>query len=263
MRKILLVAAVMFITVFSVFSIDSEKAKIAVSDGLYIPALIDYGFSEQQISSWAKDVGDTIKNYLKDLKDRGIYSRGETLASMNLQMSIKNKQITENDKAKIELFINDIKAFWINELKKEEEAKKKKAQSAEEQRQQERSAEVQKQKQYAQSFGLDDSYYGIYDILLNINSENFERAKRRMIIPDNPDQAFSVQNTVDGYVIYSITIGGRLHQIALKPERGKTYIENSQIDVNSVYKIEGTRKFTRSIGGTVEIIVISRLGQRR
>ena len=263
MRKIVILVFMMIVTAFSVYSLDAEKAKKAVSEGEYIPALMDYGFTDQQIRSWTASVGNTIKEFLADLKSNGRYARGETLASMMLQMAVRNKEITESDKTKIDLFLKDIDAFWKNELSRGEETAKQRAQAAEEQRQQERAREVQEQRQYAKTFGLDDCYDGIYDLLINITPENFERAKRRMIIPYNPDQAFSVQSIVDGYVIYSMIVGGKLHQVALKAERGKTYPANSQIDVNSVYKIEESRRFARAIGGTIDIVVISRLGPRR
>jgi hypothetical protein len=263
MKKIVILAFIMIVAAFSIHSLDSEKAKKAVSEGEYIPALMDYGFTEQQIRSWSTSVGITIRDYLTDLKRNGRYARGRTLATMELQMAVRNREITENDRTKIDLFLEDIEAFWKNELSREEEAAKQRAQAAEAQRAQERARVVQEQRQYAKSFGLDDCWDGIYDLLINITPENFERAKRRMIIPENPDQAFSVQSVVDGYVIYSMIIGGRVHQVALKAERGKTYPANGQIDVNSVYKIEETRRFARAIGGTIDIIVISRLGPRR
>jgi len=262
MRKIVVLAFVMILTAFSVYSLDAEKARKAVSEGEYIPALMDYEFTEQQITSWSASVKNTIKNYLTELKNSGRYAN-ITGTTMMLQMAVINKEITDNDKTKIDLFLKDIDAFWKNELTRGEEAAKQRAQAAEEQRQQERAREVQEQRQYAKSFGLDDCYDGIYDLLINITPENFERAKKRMIIPDNPDQAFSVQSIVDGYVIYSMIVGGKLHQVALKAERGKTYPANSQIDVNSVYKIEESRRFARAIGGTIDIVVISRLGPRR
>jgi len=261
MKKTIIFGFLLIAVIFTAYSLDPEKARRAVTEQNYIPALIDYGFTEQQIRAW-RTVGSTLTNYLTELNRNGRLARRDA-TSMTLQMCVLNREITENEKTRIDQFLIDIESFWLSELSRADETRRQGVQAAEAQREQDRLRWLLEQEQYAQSFGLDNAYGGIFNFITNVNSENFERARRRMIIPENPDQAFAVRNIIDDYVIYSMTVGSRLYEVALLPESGKSYPVNSQIDVNSVYKVEGIQRFNRAYRGTADLIVISRLGPMR
>jgi hypothetical protein len=223
---------------------------------------MDYGFTEQQITSWSAFVRNTIRNYLAELKNNGRYA-DVTGTTMALQMAVRNREITENDRTKIDLFLKEIDAFWKNELSRGEDASRQRAQAAEAQRAQAREQREQELMRYAGTFGLIDFVDGILETLTEITPNNLDLAKKMMIVPNDVDQLYSVQNIVDGYVIYSAVLRGSVYQVALAAERGKSYPTNSQIDLNSVYKVERTMRFARVLGGSADIVVISRLGPMR
>jgi len=259
MKKIVILGCLIFVGVFSVHSLDSEKARKAVMEQDYIPALMDYGFSEQQIRSW-RIIGAHITEYLRQL--RGGFGDRNTTATV-IRSRIQLGEITANDMIKIEQFLADIEAFWRVERPREEEAARQRAQAEEQRRAQAREQQEQELKRYAESFGLIDYVDGIIETQMEITPNNLELLKKLMIIPNEVDQLYSVQSLVDGYVIYSAVLRGTVYQVALVPERGKIYPANSQIDLNSVYKVTGTQRFSRLLGGAADIIVISRLGPRR
>jgi cell division protein ZapA (FtsZ GTPase activity inhibitor) len=261
MKKIVILGCLIFTVAFSVHSLDSGKARKAVMEQDYIPALMDYGFTEQQIRSWTT-IGNYIKNYLADLKRSGRYA-SRSATTMSIQVQVLNKVITENDMAKIDQFLKDIEAFWMNELSREEEATRQRAQAEEQRRAQAREQQERELTQYAESFGLIDYVDGIIETQMEVTPNNLELLKKVMILPNDVDQLYSVQNIVDGYVVYSAVLRGTVYQVALMPEQGKTYPANSPIDLNSVYKVEGTTRFARTFGGSADLIVIRRLGPRR
>jgi hypothetical protein len=258
MRKIVILTFMMIVTAFSVYSIDAEKAKKALAEGVYIPALMDYGFTEQQIRSW-RIAGSYLSSYFTP---NSIYSDPSMTIGM-IRNCIQLGEITANDMTKIEQFLKDIYAFWLNERRQTEEASRQRAQAAEEQKAQAQEQRERELVQYAKTFGLVDFVDGILETLAEITPNNLDLAKKVMIVPNDVDQLYSVQNIVDGYVIYSAVLQGRVYQVALVAERGKSYPSKSQIDLYSVYKVDGARRFARTLGGSADIIVISRLGPRR
>jgi len=261
MKRFIVSGFLLFVLTLSVYSIDAEKARKAVVEQDYVSALMDYGFTEQQIRAWDA-VGRTIRNYLADLNRNGRYASRDS-TTMMLRMHVINREIAENDMQKIEQFLTDVQAFWLNELSRGEEAARQGVQAAQEQRRLEHERRERELDQYAQSFGLMGFVDGILETQMEITPNNFETAKKAMIIPNNADQLYSVQNIVDGYVIYSAILSGTVYQVALLAERGKSYPSNSPLDLNSVYKIVETRRFARTLGGSADIIVISPLGPRR
>jgi hypothetical protein len=259
MKKAIILSFIIIAITFPLYSLDAEKAKKAFAEGEYIPALMDYGFTEQQIKSW-RITASYLRSYFR--QNSG-YTNPTIIITSIKNSCIQLGEITKKDMVKIEQFLQDMYSFSVNEQRQKEEDLHKKKQAEEERKTQEREQYKREQVQYAQTFGLIDFVEGIWETIMEITSSNFELAKKVMIVPNEFDQLYSVQNIVNGYVIYSAVLHGKVHQVALVQENGKVYIANSQIDIDSVYKIEGTIRFNRVLGGNADIVVISRLGAIR
>jgi len=220
--------------------------------------LVSFFCSEQQIRSW-RITGSYLSNYFRPNSNYA----DPTMTIGMIRNCIQLGEINTNDMTKIEQFLKDIYSFWVNERQQAEEASRQRAQVAEEQKRQAQEQREQELLQYAKTFGLVDFVDGILETLTEITPNNLDLAKKMMLVPNDIDQLYSVQNIVDGYVIYSAVLRGVVYQVALLAERGKSYPSNSQLDLNSVYKIEKTMRFARILGGSADIIVISRLGLKR
>jgi len=246
MKKIVVLAVMLLIATFSIYSMDAEKMKNALSEGEYIPALVDYGFTERQIKKW-RATNALLSRYFQPKRH---YENPQHLFfAINAYGEVSKK-----DMVRVEQFLNDAYAFWTNEQQQ-------KANAVQQQKQQEREQYEQSLTQYAKTFGLVDFVEGIMQTIMDITPKNFEMAKKVLIVPmSNLDKLYSVQNIVNGYVIYSAVLSGTVHQVALKAEQGKPYLANNPLDLDSVYKIEGTM---RLFAGSADTIVISRLGPRR
>lgn len=258
MKRIIIFVFIMIVTTISAYSLDTEKAKKALAKGDYIPALMDYGFKEKQIKAW-RFAGKCLSDYFK-VKRKSNHTLTQTIQSIKTCIP---REISEKDMIGIEQFLNDIHSFWLDEEHQKEETTRQKIQAEEERKTQERERYKQEQEQYAKTFGLITFVEGIMETIAEITPKNFDLAKKVMIIPNDFDQLYSVQNIVNGHVIYSAVSQGVVHQVALVLESGRAYLANSPLDLNSIYKIQGTMRFTRALGGAIDIIVISRLGALR
>jgi hypothetical protein len=83
--------------------------------------------------------------------------------------------------------------------------------------------------------------------------------KEYMLVPDEEyDSEWRVTNQLGDYIIY---MAGR-SSLAVKREKGRSYLDDSRLDLNSYYRVLGTESFQSRLGSTMEIYVLSRLGPR-
>ncbi|MDR2446785.1 MAG: hypothetical protein LBD58_05790 [Treponema sp.] len=82
------------VIVTAVYSLDFDKAKTALNGGAFIPALVDYGFTERQINSWA--VGKTyIPFYLQQIRSGTLTAEAATTMLKNtVSLWEKHQQMT-------------------------------------------------------------------------------------------------------------------------------------------------------------------------
>jgi hypothetical protein len=285
--------ALVIVTV--VYSLDIDKAKAALNGGSFIPALVDYGFTEQQINSWA--VGKTyIPFCLQQIRSGTLAAEAATTMLKNTSGAIG--EISTNDMIKMEQFFKDM-AMASAQLRNEENAERiaaeksraeayqryeqerrrdeeaariREAEEAErerqeyarrqEQRRQEAERNQRNKEQYAKSLGcLDYIDEGLIVTQAQITPANFDLAKKALIIPESNDLNYTVSNIVGNYVIYTAVIRGNVYQIALLAEKGKVYPSGSKFDIKSVYQITGVERFSKIFGGNIDIIVIKRKGE--
>ena len=85
-----------------------------------------------------------------------------------------------------------------------------------------------------------------------------------MILPLNTfyDDAFRVSAIVDDYVIYDATTKMKSQRFALKKVKGQTYTEGSHFDMESAYKIIGTKKFQTLLAGQVELYIVEKVADK-
>jgi hypothetical protein len=277
------------------YSLDFDKAKTALNGGSFIPALVDYGFTERQINSWA--VGKTyIPFYLQQIRSATLTA--EAAITMLKNTSVAMGEISTSDMIKMERFFKDM-AMAAVQLREEENAERiaaeksraeayqryeqerrrdeeaariREAEEAEierqeyAKRQERRRREVERnqrnKEQYAKSLGcLDYIDEGLIVTQAQITPANFDLAKKALIIPESNDLNYTVSNIVGNYVIYTAVIRGNVYQLALLAEKGKAYPSGSKFDIRSVYQITGVERFSRVLGGNADIIVVERRGE--
>ncbi|MDR0558386.1 MAG: hypothetical protein LBG43_11095, partial [Treponema sp.] len=228
------------VIVTAVYSLDFDKAKTALNGGSFIPVLVDYGFTEQQINSWT--VGKIyIPFYLQQIRSGTLTAEAATTMLKNTSGAIG--EISINDMIKMEQFFKDM-ATAADQLRNEENAERtaaeksrteayqryeqekrqaeeaariREAEEAEierqeyakrqEQRRQEAERNQRSKEQYAKSLGcLDYIDEGLIVTQAQITSANFDLAKKALIIPESNDLNYTVSNIVGNYVIYTAVI---------------------------------------------------------
>jgi hypothetical protein len=155
MRKIVLVLCTAAVLVTSAYSIDTEKAKKAITEysyvnrETYIPVLLDYGFTERQLKAWIV-AGTYIGFYIQELAGL-LDGYGEPNPDRAIT-TIRNNSVTfgeisARDMDKIALFIKDMTAVAIqlrDTARAEHEAGQRQlAESAQQHAEQQRTAEEQ------------------------------------------------------------------------------------------------------------------------
>ena len=112
--------------------------------------------------------------------------------------------------------------------------------------------------QIGDSYGLTAGYIPSIDNLFNGGAVDGDITKYMLIPSHEHDDEWIVVNQIGDYVIYMAGICS----LAVVKEKGRAYLDKSHLDLNSYYRIDGTKLFQGLLGGTKEIFVISRLGPK-